>query len=120
MDQMTGRAGRPPFDNEGTVVIMTEKKNYSKYVNSGKLETLESHLYHQLAEHINAEISLRSLKCFKDVLKYFMNSFCYVRMKNTPASYSIKGNIADHVHKVCMESIEKLNTYNLIRFHPEN
>ena len=32
-----GRAGRPPFDTEGTVVIMTEKKNYNKYLNAGKL-----------------------------------------------------------------------------------
>jgi replicative superfamily II helicase len=37
MDQMIGRAGRPPFDTEGTVVIMTEKQNYNKYLNSGKL-----------------------------------------------------------------------------------
>jgi replicative superfamily II helicase len=34
---MMGRAGRPPFDHEGTVVIMTEKQNYNKYINSGKL-----------------------------------------------------------------------------------
>jgi len=28
---MLGRAGRPPFDTEGTVVIMTEKSNYNRY-----------------------------------------------------------------------------------------
>lgn len=26
-----GRAGRPPFDDEGTVVIMTQKSNYNRY-----------------------------------------------------------------------------------------
>lgn len=31
---MAGRAGRIPFDREGTVVIMTEKSNYNKYNNS--------------------------------------------------------------------------------------
>lgn len=31
VDQMMGRAGRPPFDTEGTVVIMTEKSNYNRY-----------------------------------------------------------------------------------------
>ena len=31
VEQMMGRAGRPPFDTEGTVVIMTQKSNYSKY-----------------------------------------------------------------------------------------
>ncbi len=26
-----GRAGRPPFDTQGTVVLMTQKQNYNKY-----------------------------------------------------------------------------------------
>ncbi len=26
-----GRAGRPPFDTQGTVVIMTQKQNYNRY-----------------------------------------------------------------------------------------
>ena len=37
LDQMMGRAGRVPFDREGTVVIMTEKNNYNKYVGEIKL-----------------------------------------------------------------------------------
>lgn len=32
-----GRAGRIPFDKEGTVVIMTEKFNYNKYTGQIKL-----------------------------------------------------------------------------------
>ena len=35
IDQMMGRAGRPPFDTQGTVVIMTEKCNVNRY--SGQL-----------------------------------------------------------------------------------
>lgn len=31
IEQMMGRAGRPPFDKEGTVVIMTQKNNYNRY-----------------------------------------------------------------------------------------
>lgn len=34
IDQMMGRAGRPPFDTEGTVVIMTEKQHYNRYNSS--------------------------------------------------------------------------------------
>lgn len=34
---MMGRAGRMPFDKEGTVVIMTEKNNYNKYIGNVKL-----------------------------------------------------------------------------------
>ncbi len=32
-----GRAGRIPFDREGTVVMMTEKQNYNKYMGENKL-----------------------------------------------------------------------------------
>ena len=48
IDQMAGRAGRVPFDKEGTVVIMTEKQNYNRYMANRQLETLESHLAEQL------------------------------------------------------------------------
>lgn len=34
---MLGRAGRPPFDTEGTVVIMTEKNNYNRYNSTNEL-----------------------------------------------------------------------------------
>jgi hypothetical protein len=34
---MMGRAGRIPFDREGTVVMMTEKQNYNKYMGENKL-----------------------------------------------------------------------------------
>ena len=46
-----------------------------------------------MLEHINAEISLGSLLSLHDVEKYFFNSFCYIRMKKSPASYGVKGNI---------------------------
>ena len=48
-----GRAGRVPFDREGTVVIMTEKQNYAKYAGKIKHENLESQLFSQLIDHIN-------------------------------------------------------------------
>lgn len=40
IEQMTGRAGRKPFDTEGTVVIMTQKANYQRYNSKLELETL--------------------------------------------------------------------------------
>lgn len=43
-----GRAGRPPFDQEGTVVIMTQKSNYNKYNNKLTLENLESQLFNHM------------------------------------------------------------------------
>ena len=50
---------------------MTDQKNYSKYVNPGKLETLESHLYEKLSEHINAEIMMNSITSLEGCVRYF-------------------------------------------------
>jgi replicative superfamily II helicase len=93
IDQMMGRAGRPPFDTEGTVVIMTEKANYNRYNSSLELENLESQLFSQMLEHLNAEISLGSISALDDVYEYIRNSFCYIRMKKSPAAYGINGNV---------------------------
>lgn len=49
-----------------------------------------------------------------------MNSFCYVRMKNSPGSYGIKDKTQNHVEKICLESITKLNNYSFIKYCPEN
>lgn len=62
-----GRAGRPPFDQEGTVVIMTQKSNYNRYNSKLSLENLESQLFSHMLEHINAEISLGSIKSVTDL-----------------------------------------------------
>ena len=42
---------------------------------------------------------MNSISCFNDALKYFENSFCYIRMKNSPLSYGIKGSLDDNVKK---------------------
>jgi ATP-dependent DNA helicase HFM1/MER3 len=89
LDQMMGRAGRIPFDKEGTVVIMTEKANYNKYTGENKLENLESQLYNHLIDHLNTEISLKSIQSFSEAIEYFRNSFCYIRMQNSPKLYNL-------------------------------
>jgi len=47
-------------------------------------------------EHVNAEISLHSINSFQDVIDYFRNSFCYIRMKKSPQSYGVKGDILEY------------------------
>lgn len=67
IEQMTGRAGRPPFDKEGTVLIMTQKNNFNRYNSKLELENLESQLFGHMLEHINAEISLGSISSSSDL-----------------------------------------------------
>lgn len=120
MDQMMGRAGRPPFDTEGTVVIMTEKQNYNKHMAKGSLENLQSQLFSQLIEHVNAEISMRSIKCFEDLLDYFHNSFCYIRMKKSPQHYGVKGELKNFIQETCNNCLKTLSDYEIISFSETN
>lgn len=116
MDQMAGRAGRPPFDTHGTVVVMTEKHNYSRYNNSLALEPLESQLFANLLEHLNAEISLGSILSLSDVEEYIRNSFCYIRMKKSPKSYGITGDVDEFVRKECLKAVESLTELKAVNF----
>ena len=85
----------------------------------GKPENLESHFYEQISEHINAEISLRSLASEKDVLNYFSNSFCYIRMKKCPHLYNIT-NLEEDSKRICNETLKKLASYEFITFVESN
>ena len=41
-------------------------------------------------------------------------------MKNSPQSYGIKTSIEAHAEKICLDSLQKLNNYNLVKFYPDN
>jgi replicative superfamily II helicase len=114
---MMGRAGRPPFDTEGTVVIMTQKANYNRYSTKLELENLESQLFNHMLEHINAEISLGSILSLADVESYFFNSFCYIRMKQSPKTYNIVGNVETFIRNNCLKAIKKLADLSIINFN---
>ena len=65
LQQMAGRAGRPGFDTEGKVIILTQEENVQKYRSIlSKTLTLESRLPENLTEHLNSgEWCLATLKC---------------------------------------------------------
>ncbi|XP_006397160.2 putative helicase mug81 [Eutrema salsugineum] len=55
--QMCGRAGRPPFDDTGMVIIMTRRETVHLYENLlNGCEVVESQLLPCLIEHLTAEI----------------------------------------------------------------
>lgn len=76
LQQMIGRAGRPPYDTCGIAVIMTtndRKKQYYKiYISYEKLTSgqgdIISNLPSKLIEHINSEIVLGSIRNEEDAI----------------------------------------------------
>ncbi|KLO07339.1 P-loop containing nucleoside triphosphate hydrolase protein [Schizopora paradoxa] len=88
--QMIGRAGRPQFDKEGVAIIMCESELEGKYRNMIQGKTvLESSLHHNLVEHINSEIGMRSITNLVSAKEWIRNSFLRQRIQKNPGHYQI-------------------------------
>jgi len=92
--QMCGRAGRPPFDDTGTVVIMTRRETVHLYENllSG-CEMVDSQLLPCAVEHLNAEIVQLTVSDITLAIEWLKCSYLYIRIKKNPEHYGIKKGI---------------------------
>lgn len=86
--QMIGRAGRPQFEKEGCALILTDsnKKEHFENLLDGN-DMLESTLHLNLYEHLCSEISLQTITCDKDAIKWLRCTFLYVRYHKNPIFY---------------------------------
>ncbi len=83
--QMVGRAGRPQFDTEGVAVIMTQQNTAGRYQNLLLgAEEVESCLGHSFAEHLNAEIVLKTVKTLDQAVEWLQTTFMYIRVGPEP------------------------------------
>jgi ATP-dependent DNA helicase HFM1/MER3 len=89
--QMIGRAGRPQFDKTATSVIMTkigDKMKYETLLEGSQL--IESHFHHNLIEHLNVEIVLKTIVNLATAIQWLKSTFFYARICKNPAYYGIK------------------------------
>lgn len=78
--QMLGRAGRPQYDNKGFGWIIAPRDRASYYLDllkTGKL--IRSQLDKSLDEHLNAEISMGTIKSREDAFTWLSGTFYYVQ-----------------------------------------
>ncbi|XP_030630596.1 probable ATP-dependent DNA helicase HFM1 [Chanos chanos] len=120
MLQMIGRAGRPQFDTTATAVIMTRSQTKDKYTKfmSG-VETIESSLHLNLAEHLNAEIVLHTISDVKMVLDWIRSTFLYIRTMRNPKHYGFPPNldkcgIEARLQELCLKNLNSLASIGLI------
>eukprot|EP00898_Chlorokybus_atmophyticus_P002457 jgi/Chlat1/3211/Chrsp22S03497 len=110
--QMIGRAGRPQFDDCGTAVIMTHQHMVNRYRNlTAGAEAVESQLATCLAEHLNAEIVLRTVLDVGAAIGWLKSSFLYVRIKKNSKHYQIKDDLtpAQLEHRLKEMTLKCLN-----------
>ncbi|EPS65628.1 hypothetical protein M569_09143, partial [Genlisea aurea] len=120
--QMCGRAGRPPFDDTGLVIIMTRKETVHLYENLlNGCEIVESQLLPCITEHLTAEIVQSTISDITRAIEWMKCSFLYVRMKKAcnPESYSVLKGLSDdqvekHLQEICVQKVKELSQYQMV------
>ncbi|CAI0456154.1 unnamed protein product [Linum tenue] len=127
--QMCGRAGRPPFDDTGTVIIMTKRETVHLYENLlNGCELVESQLLPCVTEHLTAEIVQLTVSDIARAIEWMKCSYLYVRMKKASTSSSTSSNpenyavsrginresIEKHIKDVCVHKVQELSRYQMI------
>jgi pre-mRNA-splicing helicase BRR2 len=90
--QMMGRASRPTIDASSKVTLFCEsskKEFYKKFLYTPF--PIESHLDHQLADHLNAEIITKRIETVQDAVDFLTWTFLYRRITQNPNYYNLQG-----------------------------
>ncbi|XP_052197868.1 DExH-box ATP-dependent RNA helicase DExH17 [Diospyros lotus] len=118
--QMSGRAGRPPFDDTGMVIIMTRRETVHLYENllSG-CETVESQLLSCVMEHLTAEIVQLTISDITRAIEWMKCSYLYVRMKKNPENYALKKGtprnlVEKHIQDICVQNVNELSRNQMV------
>eukprot|EP00923_Selenidium_pygospionis_P000890 GHVN01001382.1.p1 GENE.GHVN01001382.1~~GHVN01001382.1.p1 ORF type:complete len:2211 (-),score=363.43 GHVN01001382.1:2249-8881(-) len=111
--QIMGRAGRPGTDTSAAVVLLCQssKKDYFKKFFDEPLP-VESHLDHRLADHINAEIVLKTIENKQDAIDWLTWTLYYRRICKNPNYYELQGvshqHLSDHLSCLVENTVEAL------------
>ena len=89
--QIFGRAGRPQFDKSGHGIIITSHDKLAHYLSLLTNQFLiESNFVSQLADNLNAEISLGTVSNVEKGIVWLSYTYLYVRTRKNPQVYGIK------------------------------
>ncbi|KAJ3030892.1 UNVERIFIED_CONTAM: DEIH-box ATPase [Siphonaria sp. JEL0065] len=88
--QMLGRAGRPQFDTHGEGIIITTHTELQYYLSLLNVQLpIESQFVSRLADNLNAEIVLGSIRNREDAVQWLGYSYLYIRMLRNGPLYGV-------------------------------
>ncbi|OCH86010.1 putative RNA helicase [Obba rivulosa] len=88
--QMLGRAGRPQYDTFGEGIIITNHSELQYYLSLMNQQLpIESQFVSKLADNLNAEIVLGTVRNRDEAVQWLGYTYLYVRMLKDPALYSV-------------------------------
>ncbi|KAJ1958217.1 Pre-mRNA splicing [Linderina pennispora] len=94
--QMLGRAGRPQYDTFGEGVIITNHGELRYYLSLLNQQLpIESQLVSRLADALNAEVALGTIRSRNDAVDWLGYTYLYVRMLRSPSVYGVPGGEID-------------------------
>ncbi|KAH8113460.1 Sec63 Brl domain-containing protein [Phellopilus nigrolimitatus] len=94
--QMLGRAGRPQYDTFGEGIIITNHSELQYYLSLMNQQLLiESQFVAKLADNLNAEIVLGTIRNRDEAIQWLGYTYLYVRMLKTPGLYSVGPDYLD-------------------------
>ncbi|PPQ70945.1 hypothetical protein CVT26_014249 [Gymnopilus dilepis] len=88
--QMLGRAGRPQYDTFGEGIIITNHSELQYYLSLLNQQLpIESQFVSKLADNLNAEIVLGTVRNRDEAVQWLGYTYLYVRMLRDPALYGV-------------------------------
>src|SRR5690606_12179125 len=94
--QMLGRAGRPQYDTYGEGIIITTQSEMQYYLSLLNQQLpIESQFMRKLADNLNAEIVLGTIRSRDEAVEWLGYTYLYVRMLQSPGLYSVGADYAD-------------------------
>jgi len=106
---MMGRACRQGLDENGKCVILchSPKKMHLKKLLYEPLP-IESHLHQYLHDHMNSEITAKTISSMQDAIDYITWTFLYRRLTKNPNYYNLQGTSNVHLSEHMSEMIESV------------
>jgi len=113
--QMIGRAGRPQFDDSGAAVIMTETHTKDLYqkMSSGALR-IQSFLAGSMAEYLNTEIALGTVRSLGGALEWLQTTFLWNSMPAGPREAEARQELCEMV----TQAVNLLSSKGFIKYAP--
>lgn len=94
--QMIGRAGRPQYDTYGEAIIITQHSELQYYLSLLNQQLpIESQFMSKLADNLNAEIVLGTIRTREEAVDWLGYTYLYVRMLQSPALYRVGAEYED-------------------------
>lgn len=88
--QMLGRAGRPQYDTFGEGIIITAHAELQYYLSLLNQQLpIESQFVSKLADNLNAEVVLGTIRTRDEAVEWLGYTYLYVRMLRNPGLYNI-------------------------------